>query len=161
MQNLTTGQIVPSTQLAFSYDFDTNIATLTSPTGLPLADGNYRVTLDNAAVSDNTGNLLLPDAPLDFFVLAGVANHDRHVDVTDLGIVATNWQGTGRNFGQGDFNYDGAVDVTDLGVLATNWQKALPQPTPAAPPSILSLPAPAMGSLQRPSDHRLVIDLLA
>jgi hypothetical protein len=43
------------------------------------------------------------------------------VDVTDLGILATNWQSTGRSFSQGDFNYDGIVDVTDLGILATNW----------------------------------------
>ena len=66
------------------------------------------------------------DSTFDFFVLAGDANHDRHVDVTDLGVLATNWQGSGKTFSDGDFNYDGVVDVTDLGILATNWQKSLP-----------------------------------
>jgi len=52
--------------------------------------------------------------------------------VTDLGILATNWQGLGKSFSQGDFNYDGRVDVTDLGILATSWQKSLPPPAAAA-----------------------------
>jgi hypothetical protein len=69
--------------------------------------------------------------------------------VSDLGILATNWQGTGKTFLQGDFNYDGVVDVTDLGILATNWQKSLPVAAPIAartfdrqaPPLIGSVPA--------------------
>ena len=51
------------------------------------------------------------------------------MDVADLGILATNWQQTGRTFGEGDFNYDGSVDVADLGILATNWQGSLPMPS--------------------------------
>jgi hypothetical protein len=61
-----------------------------------------------------------------FFQLAGDANHDPVVDITDLGILATNWQGSPKTFAEGDFNYDGKVDITDLGILATNWQKTLP-----------------------------------
>jgi hypothetical protein len=60
------------------------------------------------------------------YTLLGDANQDGGVDVTDLGILATNWQGTNKTFGQGDFNYDRMIDVTDLGILATNWQKSLP-----------------------------------
>ncbi len=56
---------------------------------------------------------------------AGDANRDRTVDISDLGILATNWQGSGKTFVQGDFNYDGIVDISDLGILATNWQKTL------------------------------------
>jgi hypothetical protein len=77
-------------------------------------------------VSDLASHPLAADYTLDFFFLSGDANHDRHVDVTDLGILATNWQRTGMTFSRGDFNYDGKVDVTDLGILATNWQKSLP-----------------------------------
>lgn len=53
--------------------------------------------------------------------VAGDANSDGKVDVTDLGILATNWQMTG-DYTNGDFNFDGFVDVSDLGILATNWQ---------------------------------------
>jgi hypothetical protein len=51
--------------------------------------------------------------------------------VADLGILASNWQGTDRTFGQGDFNYDGKIDVVDLGILATNWQANLVASAPA------------------------------
>ena len=53
--------------------------------------------------------------------------------MTDLGVLATNWQSSGQTFSTGDFNYDGRVDVTDLGILATNWQESLGGPPPAAP----------------------------
>jgi hypothetical protein len=71
--------------------------------------------------------------------LLGDANLDRSVDVADLGILASNWQGSDRTFGQGDFNYDSVVDVADLGLAATNWQKNLPQPS--APQSVLGFPS--------------------
>jgi hypothetical protein len=45
---------------------------------------------------------------------ARARSSDRIVDVSDLGILATNWQGNG-NFSQADFNLDGHIDVTDLG----------------------------------------------
>lgn len=51
----------------------------------------------------------------------GDANLDGVVDITDLGALATNWQGSGV-WTSGDFNFDGFVDITDLGILATNWQ---------------------------------------
>jgi hypothetical protein len=52
----------------------------------------------------------------------GDANLDRRVDVTDLGILATNYGKTVPNgIIQGDFNQDGKVDVTDLGILATDY----------------------------------------
>ena len=62
------------------------------------------------------------------YTIAADSNLDGTVDVTDLGVLATNWQQTGRFWWQGDFNYDGIVDVTDLGLLATNWQTAVNSP---------------------------------
>ncbi len=52
----------------------------------------------------------------------GDANRDGHVDVSDLGILATNY-GAGAESGwtTADFNADGTVDVSDLGILATNY----------------------------------------
>jgi hypothetical protein len=60
------------------------------------------------------------------YTLYGDANLDRSVNVTDLGLLATNWQLSSRRWNHGDSNYDHSVNVTDLGALATNWQIALP-----------------------------------
>jgi hypothetical protein len=53
----------------------------------------------------------------------GDANLDGRVDVTDLGVLATHFNGDGF-WTDGDFNNSGTVDVTDLGVLATNFNQA-------------------------------------
>jgi autotransporter-associated beta strand protein len=63
------------------------------------------------------------------YTLAGDVNLDALVDITDLGVLATNWQLTGRLWYQGDFNFDGMVDITDLGLLATNWQQSISRTT--------------------------------
>ena len=63
---------------------------------------------------------------LSFFALGGDANRDKTVDLTDFTILATNFNATGKNFGQGDFNYDAKVDLTDFTILATNFNKLLP-----------------------------------
>jgi hypothetical protein len=68
--------------------------------------------------------------------LLGDANLDREVDVSDLGILASDWQQTDRTFSDGDFDYNGSVDVNDLGILATHWQRNLAMPS--APESVLS-----------------------
>ncbi len=64
------------------------------------------------------------------FTYAGDANLDGQVDVVDLGILATHWQGTGKGWTRADFNYspDGKVDVVDLGILATSWQRGVGNP---------------------------------
>jgi hypothetical protein len=127
VQNLTTGLTVLSSQFTLLYDGASDQATF-SYTGGILPDGNYRATLLAAGISTPQGATPAADYSFDFFVLAGDANRDRIVDITDLGILATNWQQSPRTFSQGDFNYDGLVDITDLGILATNWQKSLPRP---------------------------------
>jgi hypothetical protein len=58
------------------------------------------------------------------YTLEGDANLDLKVDISDLGILASNWQGGGKVWSQADFNYDSLVNVVDLGSLATNWQQA-------------------------------------
>ncbi len=131
LQNLTTGATVPSSKLTVSYDSATNVASFDYSAGR-LPDGNYRATLSAGAVSDSAGNALTASYSTDFFALAGDANRDRVVDISDLGILATNWQGSPRNFSQGDFNNDGQVDISDLGILATNWQKSVAAPSAPA-----------------------------
>jgi hypothetical protein len=59
--------------------------------------------------------------------LPGDANFDNQVDITDLGILATNWQtAPADDWRGGDFTFDDFVDITDLGILATNWQVGVP-----------------------------------
>jgi hypothetical protein len=125
VQDLTTA--MTANPVSFSYDTGANVATFSFAGVLP--DGNYRAMIPAANVTDLAGNPLSGDVSFDFFVLAGDADRDQVVDIDDLGILATNWQGTGKTFSQGDFNYDHVVDITDLGILATNWQKSLPLPS--------------------------------
>jgi hypothetical protein len=56
------------------------------------------------------------------YTVSGDANLDRTVDITDLGILASNWQQSPRRWSFGDFTFDQTVDIADLGVLASNWQ---------------------------------------
>ncbi len=152
LENLTSGQPIDCSVVAtVAYDPATRSATW-SFAGL-LADGNYRATLPAASVSDAGGNSLASDYSFEFFALAGDANHDRTVDISDLGILATNWQGSAKTFAQGDFNYDGIVDISDLGILATSWQKALP--APSQPAARLRSPVQVRSPLAPP---RLIVD---
>ena len=125
--NIDTLEQVPAETIAVTYDSDTNTAHFTFPgySNGVLPDGDYHARI-LPGLADLFGNALPSDDGIDFFTLAGDANHDRAVDITDLGILATNWQATGKLFSEGDFNYDGTVDITDLGMLATNWQINLP-----------------------------------
>jgi hypothetical protein len=54
--------------------------------------------------------------------IPGDANLDGSVNIADLGILAGNWQGSGKTWVDGDFNGDGEVTIADLGVLAAHWQ---------------------------------------
>lgn len=135
LKNLTTGQVVPVGSLAtVAYDPATRVASWTFAAALP--DGNYRATFPASSVLDTGGNpALWADLNFDFYALAGDANRDRRVDLTDLNILSSNWQGVGKTFSQGDFNYDGKVDHSDLAILSTNWQKQF-SATDIAPPAL-------------------------
>ncbi len=62
--------------------------------------------------------------------LPGDANFDGLVDISDLGILATNWQTSPPDgWHGGDFTFDGIVDISDLGLLATNWQTSVGSPS--------------------------------
>jgi hypothetical protein len=53
----------------------------------------------------------------------GDASLDGAVTIADLGILAANWQQSGKHWFEGDFNFDQQVTIADLGILAANWQK--------------------------------------
>ena len=40
--------------------------------------------------------------------------------------MATNFNGTSKDWVQGDFNYDGSVDLTDFTFLASNFNFSVP-----------------------------------
>jgi hypothetical protein len=76
--------------------------------------------------ADPFGRLLVADHDASAVYLLtpppdGDANLNRIVDITDLGILASNWQTSG-DWSKGDFDRNGFIDITDLGILATNWQ---------------------------------------
>jgi hypothetical protein len=133
LQNLTTDQIIPSSDLSLTYDLPTNTATFSytgNASGISgvLPDGNYRATLQASGITDPAGTAMPANYVFEFHVLAGDADHDADVDVNDLGILATNWQQSPRSFSQGDFDYSGTVEVNDLGILASRWQEVLTPP---------------------------------
>jgi hypothetical protein len=148
-----TSSIVPSAALALSYDRATDTATLSFPGlgGGVLPDGNYQLTLSAAGVRDLAGNTLAADATLNFFTLAGDANHDRTVNFADLVAVAQHYgQTTGATFATGDFNYDGAVNFADLVTVAQRYGQSLAEPAAALPPAA-PLPADAASEIIAPA----------
>ena len=58
-------------------------------------------------------------------VMAGDANGDGQVDVSDMNIVATNWQRHVDSWSEGDFTGDGFVNGADLNVVAANWHQTM------------------------------------
>jgi parallel beta-helix repeat protein len=127
----------------------------TSAAGLFAGGADYHLTSGSIAIDAGKSSYLGSGAPTidfegtvrpagagfdvgadEFFVLPGDANLDGKVDISDLYVLAINWQGTNKVFSQGDFNLDGKVDSIDLGILAANWQRTLPTTTvPAASPA--------------------------
>ena len=55
------------------------------------------------------------------FSVPGDLNGDGLVDLTDYGILKTNWLHTGATSQQGDLNGDGKVDVSDFGLFKHDY----------------------------------------
>jgi hypothetical protein len=151
VQNLSGGSVPAMT---FSWDLAT--LTATWQFSQPLADANYRATLDGDIVHDWAGALIdgnrdsLPggDYQFDFFFLGGDANHDRAVDFNDLVKLAQNYNTTGGNtYADGDFTGDGNVDFNDLVILAQRYNTTLGAP-PAGAPTAAAAAMPSLASVQ-------------
>jgi hypothetical protein len=133
---------IDPSEIGFAYDSAAHVATITFPgfANGRLADGNYRLILNGAAVKDRATNSLDgngdgtggDDYTMDFFALAGDANHDGSVNFADLVTVAQNYGGTDKSYVQGDFDFDGVVGFSDLVMVAQKYGKTLAPPVPPA-----------------------------
>ncbi len=149
LENLTTGQTIPSGQLSLSYDLSTNTATFNytgNASGIVgvLPDGNYRATLIASGVTTPNGQPLPADHVLNFFFLNADPNRDRRVNLDDFNILAANFGGTNRTFVQGDFNDNGVVNLDDFNILAGRFGTVLAAATSAR--------LPGFGAQTRPGD---------
>jgi probable HAF family extracellular repeat protein len=58
-------------------------------------------------------------------LMAGDANLDGSVNITDLSKVLTNYDKSGLSWGDGDFSGDGSVNISDLSTVLTNYDTHL------------------------------------
>jgi hypothetical protein len=87
-------------------------------------DGTYNLTAKayDAMNPANTGTSAAVSINIDNVAnKIGDINSDGSVNVTDLSIIGTNYNQSGRTYGQGDISGDGAVNVVDLSILAGHW----------------------------------------
>ena len=136
LRNLTTNTTIDPADLAITFHAITNeiyFGFNPLPGGI-LPDGNYRLTIPAANLTDVALNPLASDLTFDFFVLAGDTNRDRTVNFTDLLTVARNYtKGPLATWADGDFDANGVVNFADLLAVARGYGKTLPVPPPAAP----------------------------
>ncbi len=98
----------------FDHAAGTNVLTATE---------NYMVLLTKfGGTFLSEANFQIDNVKLQLCSVPGDANNDGKVNVSDLGILATNYGAlVGATWSTGDFNGDGKVNVSDLGILATNY----------------------------------------
>lgn len=83
---------------------------------LQYGDGSHILTVNS---TDNQG--AVGTDTFTVYVSNGDLNLDGKVNISDLAIMAGNWDKTGQTYDQGDINGDGKVSIQDLAVMATNW----------------------------------------
>jgi len=95
--------------------------------------------------------------PVQSFAASGDLNSDGKVDVTDLGILLSNWGASGS----ADINKDGKVDVVDLGILLSNWGSGTtPPPPPTGNSTAPNLKVAFIGDSGAGSGFRSVLQLI-
>lgn len=102
--------------------------------------GTNRYALGVGPQPGNAANVLVK------YTYTADANLDGQVNVGDLGVLASNWNGIGKLWNNADFNFDGFVNVGDLGALASNWNQGVGNPLSVVEPepvAIAEAPAPA------------------
>ena len=95
----------------------------------------------DTGVDGKVDQVVLLGANIEWTAKGGDATLDDKVNYIDLGILATNYGRTGRDWGDADFTYDGGVSYIDLGILATNygWSSGGAAGDPVPEPASLAL----------------------
>jgi hypothetical protein len=130
-----TGATLALTDSNFSFTGNTLTISLGSAR---IPDGNFIATLNGSLITDASGNKLAgtdgtPGDPYydNFFLLAGDANHDGIVDITDYNTLESNFGITsGMLWHNGDFTYDRKVNSSDYFLLHKNYGENLTLPIP-------------------------------
>ena len=60
--------------------------------------------------------------------VAGDVNGDGRVNISDLSVMAANFDGVGKIRADGDVNFDHHVNISDLSILAAHWNSAIAPP---------------------------------
>jgi len=123
LQLTRNGTPIDSSNFAVSYNTTTNVATFTFP-GFPnqiLPNGQYTATLVSSAgtpnVTDPEGDPLLANSVVNFFVLAGDADHNGVIDFDDYSFIDNGFNNGRTGFVNGDFDYNGIVDFDDYSII--------------------------------------------
>jgi ELWxxDGT repeat protein len=124
IEHLGSGQTFSAT--GYSYDPATNTARFVFDQALP--NGDYRATLNAAAIGDSVGNFIGGVRTLDFHVLKGDVNGDRQVGFADLVTTAARFGMSNAKYADGDINGDGQVGFADLLGVAANFGANLSAP---------------------------------
>jgi hypothetical protein len=129
--DVATGATIDRSKLAIAYDARTNTAVITFPglTNGILPDGDYRLTVTGAGVSDAAGNALDgaatgaagSDFELSFYQMLGDLNRDHVVDGADRAILTGAMGGTVITARDGDANNDHQVNFSDLVAVAQHY----------------------------------------
>lgn len=93
----------------------------TGITSSTAAAGGGVFSIGYADGSIDAGTPALPGQVLIEYTLAGDANLDGTVNLTDLLSLLNSYGETGQDWADGDFNYDGSVNLSDLLILLNNY----------------------------------------
>jgi hypothetical protein len=127
-----------------SFDGTTGITSSTANAnglnlGVGMASDANITTFDGVSVS--------PTDILVKYTIAGDANLDGHVDLTDLSTVLNNFGQPSANWTSGNFDGGPTIDLTDLSDVLNNFGRSIPQGSVAAPGAALAIASPEPTSL--------------
>jgi hypothetical protein len=100
----------------------------------PTTSLGYAETVNtDFTITSFAGETINYDAVMVRYTFEGDVDLDARVEVDDLGVLATHWQDSNRDWREANFDYNyptqeplANVNVADLGLLASNWQAGVP-----------------------------------
>jgi len=121
---IATGQPLSASAYNVVIDSTARTMSVTHANGMTWPDGDYRIRIAPNRIRDFAGNTTPDGVTFEYFAMAGDANRDRSVSLTDFTILASNF-GTSSIFSGGDFDYSGDVTLGDFTILASQFGKTL------------------------------------